>query len=205
MSEELTLIDAAVFQLKTAAAEVDATYASQMQLTVNMLSNAVESARQGVNPAIVNDIEFALNDLGGVVRELGAVDAERIAPILTLLEDDVARLKESAALPAALLNAIRAFQTKLKARRAAIERQTYRPEGSPEEPLPHPPEELQREGTPLRQQRFNLRSPSSVVRRCLVRAHGRFIVVDLIEPIDGGIVRRLHNIETQVARFLPGF
>ena len=152
MSEELALIDAALFQLKAAAAEVDPMYATQMQLTVNMLSNAVESARQGVNPAIVNDIEFALNDLGGVVRELGAADAERIAPILTLLEDDVARLKESAALPTALLNAIRAFQTKLKARRAAIERQTYRPEGSPEEPLPHPPEELQREGTPLRQQ-----------------------------------------------------
>src|SRR5207237_10892808 len=137
MSEELALIDAALVQLKAAAANVDAAYASQMQLTVNMLSNAVESARQGVNPAIVNDIEFALNDLGGVVRELGAVDAERIAPILTLLEDGVARLKESTALPASLLSDIRSFQTTLKSRRPATDRPTYRRVGSAEGRLPH--------------------------------------------------------------------
>ncbi len=152
MSEELALVDAALFQLKSAAADVDPMYASQMQLTIGMLSNAVNGARQAMSAAAVNDIEFALNDLAGTVGELNAADANRIAPILTLLQDDVARLKESTALPPAVTNAIRSLQTKLKARRTAIERQTYRAEGSPEEPLPHAPQELQREAMPLQQQ-----------------------------------------------------
>ena len=147
MSEELMLVEAALFQLKSAAASVN-----EMQLTIGILSGAIETARQGVSAAIVNDIEFALNDVAGAVGELNAADAERIAPIVTLLQDDVARLKESTSLPAAVISSIRGFQTKLKARRTAIDRQTYRPEGSPPEPLPHPPEELQREAVPLRQQ-----------------------------------------------------
>jgi hypothetical protein len=105
-----------------------------------------------VSAATVNDIEFALSDLAGVVRDLSAADAERIEPIVKLLQDDVARLKESTALPATVTTAIRALQSKLKARRAAIERQTYRPEGAPPEELPHPPQEVQREAVPLRQQ-----------------------------------------------------
>ena len=147
MTEELTLIEAALFQLKSAAASVN-----EMQLTIDILSNAVEAARHGVSAAAVNDIEFALNDVAGAVGELSAADADRIAPIVTMLQDDVARLKEATALPPSVVNGIRTFQMKLKARRAAIERQTYRPEGSPEEPLPHPPEELRREAVPLKQQ-----------------------------------------------------
>ncbi len=146
MSEELALIDAALFQLKAAASSVN-----EMQLTINLLASAIEAARQGVSPAIVNDIEFALNDVAGAIADLSAADAERIAPIVTLLQDDVARLKESTSLPQVVINSIRGLQTKLKARRAAIERQTYRPEGTPEEPLPHPAEELRREAAPLRE------------------------------------------------------
>jgi hypothetical protein len=151
MSEELALIEAALFQLKAAASEVDPINASQMQLTISMLANAVDAARQGVSAAAVNDVEFALNDLSAVLGELSAADADRIGPIVAMLQDDVARMKEANELPATVTSAIRAFQTKLKARRAAIERQTYRPEGSPEEPLPHPPQELQREAMPLRE------------------------------------------------------
>ncbi len=152
MTDELMLLQAGLFQLKSSAASVDAMYGPQMQLTINVLSNAVEAAGASVNPAVVNDIEFALNDVAAAVGELSAADAERIAPIVTLLQDDVARLKEATSLPSAMVNGIRAFQIKLKARRAAIERQTYRPEGAPEEPLPYPPPELQREAAPLRQQ-----------------------------------------------------
>jgi hypothetical protein len=61
-------------------------------------------------------------------------------------------LKESAALPPAVANAIRALQAKLKARKAAIEKSTYRAEGSPAVELPHPPQDLQREAAPLQQQ-----------------------------------------------------
>ncbi|HMC20622.1 MAG TPA: hypothetical protein VKL19_02125 [Thermoanaerobaculia bacterium] len=152
MSEELMLVEAALFQLKSAAASVDPMNAAQMQLTISVLSNAIEAAEHGMSAAAVNDIEFALNDVAGMLGELNATDAERIAPIVTVLQDDVARLKESTSLPSTVINGIRVFQTKLKARRAAVERSTYRPEGAPEEPLPHPPEDLQREAVPLRQQ-----------------------------------------------------
>ncbi len=152
MSDALTLIEAALFQLKAAAADVDPMYASQMQLTVSMLANAIDSARGGISPATVNDVEFALNDVGSAIKELNATDADRIEPIVKLLHDDVARLKESTALPATVSTAIRTLQAKLKTRRAAIERQTYRPEGAPAEELPHAPPDLQREAVPLRQQ-----------------------------------------------------
>ena len=141
------LLDAALFQLKSAAASVN-----EMQLTINLLSNAIEDAHQGISPAVVNDIEFALNDVAASIADLSAADAERIAPIVTTLQDDVERLKESTSLAPVVINAVKALQAKLKARRAAIERQTYRPEGAPETALPHPPEDLQREAVPLRQQ-----------------------------------------------------
>ena len=147
MTEELMLLDAALFQLKSAAASV-----KEMQLTINLLANAIEAAGQGVSAAVVNDIEFALNDVAAAIADLSAADAERIAPIVTLLQDDVERLKETTSLSPAVRDAIRAFRSKLKERAAAIERQTYRPEGTPEAPLPHPPEELQREAVQLRQQ-----------------------------------------------------
>ena len=147
MSDELMLLDAALFQLKAAAGSV-----KEMQLTIGLLSNAIDAAKQGVSAATVNDVEFALNDVAAAMGDLSATDADRIAPIVTLLQDDLERLKESTSLAPAVITAIRGFQTKLKARRSAIERQTYRPEGSPEEALPHPPEELQKEAVPLRQQ-----------------------------------------------------
>ena len=145
MTEALTLIDAALFQLKAAAPP-------EMQLTVSLLANSIDAARQGVSPATVNDIEFALNDVAAAIRDLSAADADRIEPIVKLLQEDVERLKQATALPPTVTTSIRALQSKLKARRAAIERQTYRPEGTPAEEPPHPPEELQREAIPLRQQ-----------------------------------------------------
>ena len=51
--------------------------------------------------------------------------------------------------------AIRALQAKLKARRAAIERETYRDPSMASQPLPHPPEELAAEATTLREELVN--------------------------------------------------
>ena len=59
------------------------------------------------------------------------------------------RLKEATSLDASVVARIRALQAKLRARRAAIERQTFR-EGGDDAPLPHPPEELREEALPLR-------------------------------------------------------
>src|SRR5205085_9858972 len=99
-----------------------------------------------------SDIEFALNDLSGLTNELAASDAELLAPGLAMMQEDVDRLKVETALAPAVVTAIRALQVKLKARRAAIERETYRDPSTPAQPLPHPPEELKNEALPLRDQ-----------------------------------------------------
>jgi hypothetical protein len=152
VTEELAMLEAALFQLKSAAASLDPMFASRMQLSLSVLSNAIEGASQSLSAASVNDIEFALNDVAAVAGELSALDAARIEPIVVMLQADAARLKDATSLGPAVLQAIRELQGKLRVRRTAIERQTFRPEGAAEEPLPHDPGALQREALPLRQQ-----------------------------------------------------
>ena len=141
------LLEAALFQLKAATASV-----KEMQLTVGLLANAIEAAAGGLSAAAVNEIEFALNDVNASLADLSAADADRVAPIVAIFQQDLGRIKQATSLSPAVVGNIRAFQSKLKARRTAIERATYKPEGAAEEPLPHPPEELQRDAVPLRQQ-----------------------------------------------------
>jgi len=146
---DLVLLEASFFQFRTAMAAVqDDTYASQLRLTSGVLANAVDAARETFNAARVNDIEFALNDLAAVVDELPAGDAEVLGPMVDMLRGDVALLRQQTALAPALLDAIRAFRSKLNARQSAIERQTYR-EGGGGDALPHPPEELEAEAVVL--------------------------------------------------------
>src|ERR1051325_1450888 len=124
-------------------------FVSQLRLTSNVLANAVEAAKDALNAARVNDIEFALNDLAAVVGELSAADAEVLTPIVDMLRSDVEALRQQTALPPALLDAIRAFRSKLSARQNAIERQTYVEDAATATPLPHPPEELEAEAVVL--------------------------------------------------------
>lgn len=149
---DTVLLEASLFQLKAAVAAVDdPMFNTQLQLTLDVLSNAVASAMESLSPATMNDVEFALNDVAGTVGELNAADAAAITPALDMMQADVAILKQATALPAEVVMEVRALQKKLRARRSAVERQTYRAEGAPEEPLPHPPEELKGEAVPLRQ------------------------------------------------------
>ena len=111
-----------------------------LSLAGSMLSNAVGAAGASLNPATVNDIVFAVNDVMGALESLSAADASQVETIVEALKGEVDTLRAATALPAALVEATRAFQAKLRLRRAAIERQTYR-EGAIAE-LPHPPEEL---------------------------------------------------------------
>ena len=143
------MLEAALFQLRSGAEDVDAMYAAQLELSLSVLANAIAGAREEVNAARVSDIEFALNDLAASVDELPATDVERVAAPLQMMRDDLDRLKEATSLDASVIARIRALQTKLRARRAAIERQTFR-EGGDDAPLPHPPEELREEALPLR-------------------------------------------------------
>lgn len=147
---DVVMLEAALFQLRTGAEGVDAMYAAQLETCFSVLANAISGAREGVNAARVSDIEFALNDLSDAIDELPADDAGRLADPLQMMRDDLAQLKAQTSLDGGIVDGLRALQTKLRARRSAIERQTYR-EGDAE-PLPHPPEELRAEALPLRDQ-----------------------------------------------------
>ena len=146
---DVVMLEAALFQLRTGAEEVDAVYVPQLELSLSVLANAIAGARGAVNAARVNDIEFALNDLAAAIDELPAADPNRLAAPLQMMRDDLEQLKSAVSLDAAVVARIRALQTRLRERRAAIERQTYREEASAEA-LPHPPEELRDDALPLR-------------------------------------------------------
>jgi hypothetical protein len=148
---DVAMLEAALFQLRNGAEGVEPIYASQLELCLSVLGNAIAGAREGVNAGHVNDINFALNDLAATIDELPAADAERLAAPLQMMRDDVERLKQETSLSRDLVDRIRLFQQKLRARGRAIERQTYR-EGAEGELLPHPPEELRDEALPLREQ-----------------------------------------------------
>jgi hypothetical protein len=143
---DVVLLEAALFQLQTAAASITD---GQLRLATSVLANAIAAAGQSLNASTVNDVEFALNDLAAIVDELN--DADEVSRAVALLRADVTRLKEETSLSSAVLAAIAALQTKLKARRNAIERNLYRAEDAPEQAPPHPAEELRADAIPLRE------------------------------------------------------
>lgn len=148
---DTVMLEASLFQLQTAIGGVDdPMFQSQLRLSMDVLTNAVVAAGQSLSPATINDVEFAFNDVAATVGELSAADAAAITPALELMRADVDQLKQSTALAPDVVGAIKEFSTKLRARRTAVERQTYRAEGAPEEALPHPPEQLKDEAVPLR-------------------------------------------------------
>lgn len=144
-AEAFARVESTASRLETGAQEIGD---PAMNLATSMLSNAVGSAGASLNPASVNDIAFALNDVVGAMESLSAADASQVEPIIEALQADVEALRTATALPAALIEATRAFQSKLRIRRSAIERQTYR-EGDNAE-LPHPPEELHTDAATIR-------------------------------------------------------
>ena len=148
---DVVMIEATFLQLRAAAGDVDASFAPELSLCVSVLANAIASARNGVNAARVSDIEFAANDLGAAIDELPQSDADRLAPLLAALRDDLESLKAATSLDPALIDQIHAFQSKLGERLKAIERQTY-VEGGSDAPLPHPPASLRDEAVPLARQ-----------------------------------------------------
>lgn len=149
---DTAMLEASLFQLKAALGAIDdPMFTTQVRLSTEVLSNAVSAAGASLSAAALNDIEFALNDVVAVVGELSAADADRVTPALEMMQKDVASLKEATALPKSVIGAIRELQSKLRIRRTAIERSTYREAGTPEEPLPHAPADLRAEALPLRQ------------------------------------------------------
>src|SRR5258708_5989510 len=147
---DVVMLEAALFQLRAAASGVDPELAPQLGLCINVLAGAIAAGHEGVNAAIVNDIEFAANDLSAAIDELPQADADLLAPHLVALREDLAALKSATALDPGLVAKIRELQSKLRERMKAIERQTYVEGGSGQ--LPHSPEELREEAIPLASQ-----------------------------------------------------
>jgi hypothetical protein len=147
---DVAMLEAALLQLRSATSDIDHEVAPQLGLSINILANAIATGRDGVNASTASDIEFAFNDLSAAVEELPQSDADRLAPMMATLRRDIEALTAATALDPAVIAQIRAFQSKLRERMKAIERQTFI-EGGAEE-LPHPPEELRDEAIPIARQ-----------------------------------------------------
>lgn len=189
---ELVMLEAALFQLRTAVAALeDDFYATQIKLALNVLAGAIQSAGQSLTAATVGDIDFALNDLTGLAGELAAADAASLEPGISMLREDLTRLKTETSLPPAVVQAIGSFQTRLRARRAAIERETFRDPATPAQPLPHPPEALRAEALPLREQlaRAGFATPSLdllIAEPASLRFHSINEIIDELDVVGGG-------------------
>jgi hypothetical protein len=139
---DVVMLEAALFQLRAAASDIDPEVAPQLGLSINILANAIAAGRD-VNASVASDIEFAFNDLSAAVDELPQSDADRLAPMIATLRRGIDALTAATALDPTVTEQIGAFQWKLRERMKAIERQTF-VEGGGEE-LPHPPEVLREE------------------------------------------------------------
>jgi hypothetical protein len=185
---DVVLLEAALFPLRAAASDVDPESSPQLRLCISVLANAIAAGHEGVNAAIVNDIEFAANDLSAAIDELPQTDADRLAPLLATLRRDLAALKSATALDPGLIERIRRFQSKLRERMKAIERQTYVEGGSI--PLPHPPEELRAEAIPLASQLAAAGFPTPALDALIaepesLRFHSIRELIDELEVIVG--------------------
>jgi hypothetical protein len=185
---ELTMMEAALFQLRTALDEDPSL--TPIRISADVLANAVATARaNGINAARVNDIEFALHDLIEAVDDAGAPDAAVNA--IALLQNDAAALRAQTALSRELIAAMRTLQTKLRERAKAMERSQYRVEGEAPPPLPYSPEELRLEAIPIVRQLaaegFNTPALDTLVGDPdVLRYHTLNEIVDELDVVLGG-------------------
>jgi hypothetical protein len=147
---DVTTLEAGLSQLREAASGIDRDLAPQLGLSINILANAIAAGRDSVNASVMSDIEFAFNDLNAAVDELPQADADRLAPTIAELRRGIDAMKAATALDPNVIAQIRAFQSKLRDRMKAIERQTFVEGGT--QPLPHPPETLREEAIPIARQ-----------------------------------------------------
>ncbi|HEX8171135.1 MAG TPA: hypothetical protein VF824_11400 [Thermoanaerobaculia bacterium] len=142
---ELTMMEAALFQLRTQMGSDPDLLG--VRIGADVLSNAINAAKEGLNAARVNDIEFALNDLVAAIDDAGAPDA--LCGVVALLQNDAASLRAQTQLPRPVVDSIRELQSRLRVRAKAMERSQYRAEGTTAEELPHPPDELRAAAIPI--------------------------------------------------------
>ncbi|HEX7150047.1 MAG TPA: hypothetical protein VF618_01070 [Thermoanaerobaculia bacterium] len=187
MNDDVLMLEAALFQLRSALGDDPASM--QIRIGANVLANAIDAAKDGVNAARVNDIEFALNDLIAVVDDCGAPDS--VFPILGMLQNDIARMRNQTALPQTVVRAVRELQAKLRSRAAAMERNTFRAEGTAGAELPHPPMELRAAAEPIREELLASGFTTTALDDLIaepesVRFHQLQDVIDELDVILGG-------------------
>ncbi|HEY5610801.1 MAG TPA: hypothetical protein VIL97_06325 [Thermoanaerobaculia bacterium] len=127
----------------------DEMFVSQMQLAANLLASVLLLVSEDLNARRAKDAEFALNDLLNLTNELSPDDRAKVEGPLSILEDEIESMKSSAALPEPVFEKMKLLQSKLRERRMAIERQTFRPPENEPEPLPHDPQQLRAEAAEL--------------------------------------------------------
>ena len=161
----------------------DEFYGPQVKLAASVLGNAIGAATSDLNPRTVQDLDFAYTDLRGLADELGGNDRSSIDRFLSALSTEIERLKAAVSLPEEVTQSVSVLQKKLKERRSAVERQTYRVPGTAPEPIPHPPAELQPDAESLQKQltRFGYDTPT--LNR-LVSSPADFEIRDVSELIE---------------------
>ncbi len=187
---DLVMMRAALFNLSAALEGIEDSFLqSQIRLATTVLSGAVDNAESGLNPAIVSDIEFALNDLVGTAGELSGPDAALVEPFIDQLRHDVEQMKSAGTLSRDVVAAIQSLQAKLRTRRKGIERQTF-VEGASEADLPHPPEVLRAEALPIREHLAANGFATPALDELIadpqsLRMHGIIAIIDELEVIAG--------------------
>jgi len=185
---ELLMMTAALFQLR--AALEDDPELLPIRLSTDVLANAIQAAQtDGINPARVNDIEFALNDLIAAVDDAGAPDV--LCNGIALLQNDTAALRRAHALADQTTAAARDLQKRLRERATAMERSQYRVEGTEAGPLPHAPEELREAAIPLARQLAAAGFVTPALHQLVespgsLRYHSINEIVDELDVIVGG-------------------
>ncbi len=125
-------------------------YAKQIMLSGNMLIDSMNAAMENLNPKTLGDVEFAFDDVASLVEELPESEIEWFQPPFNTIRSTIQELGFHISLPEVLTKRIRSLRDKLGDRLRAVERASFRPPGSPEEPLPHDPATLQNEADALR-------------------------------------------------------
>jgi hypothetical protein len=149
-SEAQHVLQESVSRLSAVSETLEPLYAMQAKLTVALLRNAAEAAIADATPRSVADLDFALNDVGALVRELPEDAAGEFDRAVSACREVVDALKSEVTLPAEVLASLHGLREKLTIRRTAIDRATYRDPGTEAPPLPNDPATLREEALQLR-------------------------------------------------------
>lgn len=143
-----TIAKAANGLTRATASITDEFMRNQVLLAGNMLIDNVNAFIEKQTSRRYRDFVFALQDLRGMVEELGPESVAFSEPLANL--ETVVEQLEAYGLSGDLASKIDAFTEKLQEHVRASEKQAFLPPGTEAAPLPHPPQTLTEEATEIR-------------------------------------------------------